>query len=403
MSGNLNKLSKLLVEFKNIKSEKFSENFTTLEIIVKEMTNLLVINKSVQLSDFLEKVVNIFIKFSNAKSTKVISNIISELSHPSAKWDLQCPINLCLKIIKNCKIKNKKILSHRIKQQLCELYYRTKRYDLALKVMNKLLKEIKTLDNKLLLVELHMLESRIQHNLRNIPKAKAALTACRASASSLYVNPDLHTNIDLQAGIIATEENEYKIAYSYFYEAFEGCRVQKDKRKAKKSLIYMMLCKIMSKNFKELNLLVNNKVILQFNGHSVERMYAISKTCEKRSLKELEQILNEIEFEDTLLKIKINQIRNNLEEENIIKILEPYSKVQIIHISNLIDLPLDHVTRKLSQMILDKKIDGILDQGTGTLIKNFSEPKLKTFLYALDLLEKLEDVVEQFLVTSYIR
>jgi len=269
--------------------------------------------------------------------------------------------------------------------------------------MSGLLKEIKTLDNKILLVELHMLESRIQHSLSNIPKAKAALTACRASANSMYINPNLHAGIDLQAGIIATEENDFKIAYSYFYEAFEGCRIQKDKRRAKKALIYMMLCKIMNKKYKELNLLVNNKVILQFNGHAVERMCLISKVCENHSLKELEKILDEIKFEDKLLKNKIKQIRDELEEENIIKLLKPYNKVQIIHISNLINLPLEYIIRKLSQMILDKKIDAILDQGTGSLIKNLPNTKLVTFQYALDLLEKLENIIEKFLVNSYIK
>lgn len=396
----INKLSKVLVDLSSAENEKLSENFTTLEIIIKNLTNLLVMKKDNHLSDFIEKVVKIFTKFSNAKSTKVISKIISELSNQRLSCDLRSPINLCLKIIKNCKKTNKRNLNHRMKQQLCELYFKAKRFDVALKVMSKLLKEIKSLDNKMLLVELHILESRMQHSLSNIPKAKAALTACRASANSLYINPSLHASIDLQAGIIATEENDYKIAYSYFYEAFEGCRIQKDKKRAKKALIYMMLCKIMSKKYKEVDLLVSNKVIQQFNGHAIERMYLISKVCEKHSLKELEKIISEINFEDELLKKKMNQIRGELEEENIVKLLKPYNKVQIIHISNLINLPLKYVVRKLSQMILDKKIDAILDQGTGSLIRNYPNNKLVTFQYALDLLEKLQNIIEGFLINS---
>lgn len=399
----IKKLSKLLVELNETKNRKLSENIKTLEVIVKNTTDLLVTGKDSQLLDFIENVVNVFTKCSNAKSSKAISKIISELSKKKFNWNLKSAINLCLKTIKNCRKNNKRNLSYRIKQQLCELYYKAKRFDVALKVMNRLLKEIKTLDNKLLLVELHMLESCIQHSLRNIPKAKAALTACRASSNSLYINPNLLASIDLQTGIIATEENDFKIAYSYFYEAFEGCRIQKDKRRAKKALIYMMLCKIMNKKYKELNLLVSNKVILQFNGHAVQRMYLISKVCENHSLKELEKILDEINFEDKLLKNKITQIRDELEEENIIKLLKPYSKVQIVHISNLINLPLEYIIRKLSQMILDKKIDAILNQETGSLIKNVSIVKSTSFKYALDLLEKLENIIELFLINSYIK
>ena len=114
----------------------------------------------------------------------------------------------------------------------------------ALGLINALLRELKKLDDKMILTETHLLESRVNYALGNMPKAKAAQTSARTAANAIYCPPVLQAQLDLQSGVLLAEDKDYKTGFSYFYEALEGFSGQEDAR-AVSALKYMLLCKIM--------------------------------------------------------------------------------------------------------------------------------------------------------------
>ncbi len=94
------------------------------------------------------------------------------------------------------------------------------------------------------MVEAQLIESKIQHALENLPKAKASLTSVKTTSNSIYVVPHLQAEIDMMSGLIAADEKDYLTSYSYFYETFEGYRSLNDSR-AGLAFKYMLFSKIM--------------------------------------------------------------------------------------------------------------------------------------------------------------
>uniref|UniRef100_G3NI22 Proteasome 26S subunit, non-ATPase 11b n=1 Tax=Gasterosteus aculeatus aculeatus TaxID=481459 RepID=G3NI22_GASAC len=301
-------------------------------------------------------------------------------------------VELCLECIEWAKTEKRTFLRQALEARLISLYFDTKRYQEALALGTQLLMELKKMDDKALLVEVQLLESKTYHALSNLPKARAALTSARTTANAIYCPPKLQAALDMQSGIIhAAEEKDWKTAYSYFFEAFEGYD-SIDHPRAITSLKYMLLCKIVLNLPEEVQGLISGKLGLRHAGRQTDAMKSVAQACKNRSLADFEKALTEYRAElrdDPIISTHLAKLYDNLLEQNLIRVIEPFSRVQMEHISGLIKLSKGDVERKLSQMILDEKFHGILDQGEGVLII-FEEPPVdKTYGAALETIQNM--------------
>eukprot|EP01106_Pelomyxa_sp_JSP_P006515 TRINITY_DN2049_c0_g1_i4.p1 TRINITY_DN2049_c0_g1~~TRINITY_DN2049_c0_g1_i4.p1 ORF type:complete len:138 (-),score=42.19 TRINITY_DN2049_c0_g1_i4:98-511(-) len=126
-------------------------------------------------------------------------------------------------------------------------------------------------------------------------------------------------------------------------------------------------------------------------------MHAVARARADRDLHAFTRARTEFKAElddDEIVCPHLDELYNRLLEQNLCRIIEPFSCVEVAHVAKLIALPHDVVEMRLSQMILDKKIEGILDQGAGTLILFDEPPPDKTYTVALETLQSLGHVVD---------
>mmetsp|Transcript_7716 Transcript_7716/g.11570 ORF Transcript_7716/g.11570 Transcript_7716/m.11570 type:complete len:510 (+) Transcript_7716:118-1647(+) len=382
-----------------------------------------------------------FLNVTKAKCAKVVRAVL-DIVCSLAPEELDMQQQICLNIIEWTQQEKRSFLRQRVQAKLASVLFLKGKYGEAQTLVDGLLTELKKLDDKQLLVETHLVESKIHHGLRNLPKSKAALTASRTCANAIYVGPGLQSSIDGMSGILHCEEGDYNTAHSYFLEAFEqldqleegkggGAKASANANasanvkegSALSCLKYMMLCKILDSLTKALKLssqggvgarsdkaevdisgMISSKQAVKFAGKDIEAMSAIASAASRRSLKEYEAVTEKYSHElqdDLLIKHHLKFLHEQLLESNLIRIIEPYSCVEIEHVAELIDMPLALVEKKLSQMILDGKFNGILDQGKGQLIVYEEGEKDLAMEKGLEVIANMDNVVSSLFVRSH--
>ncbi|KAI0407904.1 hypothetical protein F4802DRAFT_620038 [Xylaria palmicola] len=338
---------------------------------------------------------NVLSNFAKAKTAKLVRQLLDLFEAIPNTTDIQ--IAVTKSCIEWATSERRSFLRQNLETRLVTLYMAKQSYYDALTLINGLLRELKRLDDKLVLVEVQLLESRVYHALGNNSKARAALTSARTSAASVYTPPLLQANLDMQSGMLHTMDQDFNTAYSYFIEALDGYHTQDETARATAALQYMLLCKIMLNLADDVNSLMASKQAQKYAGQNLEAMKAIARAHSNRSLEEYERALAAYRYElgnDTFIRNHLRRLYDAMLEQNLIKVIEPFSRVEIDHIARMVGLDKQQVERKLSQMILDKVIIGVLDQGAGCLTIFDETQRDESYDAALQTIEKLSNVVD---------
>lgn len=332
--------------------------------------------------------------YAKSKAAKIIKALIDDMAQVPNSTARQ--ITVIERSIDWAVQSNRGFLRQGLQVRLLGLLYDQGQYQKAVELATGLLRELKRLDDKIMMVEVQLQESRVYHALRNLPKSRASLTSARTSANSFYTPTLMQAQLDMMSGVLQSEESDYKTAFSYFYEAFEGY-ASLESRSTVKALKYLLLVKIMLNLSQDVEQLLQNRTVKQYSGREIDAMIAMSRANNNRSLKEFDQVLHQYEGElskDAFIRSHFAALYDKLFQENLMKVIEPYSCVEVSHLGQQLGLDAQQIEGKLSQMILDKAFSGVLDQGRGWLYVYPAPEADQTYAMGLETLKHMSTVVD---------
>ncbi|AWU76726.1 hypothetical protein CAS74_000666 [Pichia kudriavzevii] len=367
---------------------------------------------STKLSELVDKSLNLMRgSFAKSKTAKIVKLLLDKVessqhwSNSNLNESLKLSIALTEKCISWSIDERRTFLQQSLKIRLSLLYYNKGNYNESLSIIQPLIKEFKKLDDKTSLVDVQLLECKNYFQLKNIPKSRASLTSARTSANAIYCPSTTQADLDLMSGILNANDKDFKTAYSYFFESFENYQLHEsklntetDNMKSVKVLKYMILCKIMNSQIDDINSLLKQKSVQPFlHLKDIEAMKSVSMAYSNRSLKDLENSLKTYNKEltlDPIIRSHLSDLYDSLFQKNLLKLIEPYSCIEINHICAMIGLPKDVIESKLSNMILDKVFYGVLDQGNGWLIIYDEPVKDESYDFSLEIIKHMSNAVD---------
>ena len=307
---------------------------------------------------------------SRAKITKNLFELLNAIINQPKTMSIA--VKVCERAVEWAKEQNKTFLKQQLEYKLAQFYYEDGQYSKSLQVIGSLLKTGKKADDRLFCVELQLLEAKVHRKVKNLSKARGAMTGAKVDANAIYIQPVLQGELDMCSAFINGEEKDYVTAASYFYEAFENYFSLNMKKETINSLKYLLLMKIMQRKIHEIDSLMINKHVIQYTDDiNIIAINSIAQVFEKRNIDEYNQVVVKYQNElmtDEFIQENLNILYNELLQENICRILEPYSSVELYHVAQLMNINVRELERMLRLMILEDKINGIIDQNKGILI-----------------------------------
>lgn len=359
------------------------------------------------------------------------------------------------RLIKWSEINRRNLLKTDLEIRKIETLILLSKYTEAIELISSTNKKLKRTDDKLGLVKLYYLESKVFYLLKNLSKAKSSLTISKSTATFIFCPVLLQAKIDLLSSIYAADEKEYSISSNYIIEAIDGFTLSNETGLSILSIRYLILIKILDNKSAEIDSIIDRYKIKRnkigrasqagdgsnrsgsgpngsINGVSepsnrlgssssgsvngsdrlstgssksdrmvtdrvIDLLVSISEYVMDRDINKCKELIDsnlELIREDDFLISHLRILCDNLVDANILKIIEAYSSIDIKYIGDRLNFSLEIIEDRIRRMILDEKIKGEIDQETMSINIYRENTGSNHRVEAEEILNVLEDTIE---------
>jgi len=256
--------------------------------------------------------------------------------------------------------------------KLGKLYFDREEFNRLARILKQLRQSCQTDDGEddlkkgTQLLEVYALEIQMYTAQKNNKKLKA-LYDQSLHIKSAIPHPLILGVIRECGGKMHLREGEFEKAHTDFFEAFKNYDESGSPRRTT-CLKYLVLANMLMKS--GINPFDSQEAKPYKNDVEILAMTNLVTAYQNNDINEFEKILKvnrQTIMEDTFIREHIEDLLRNIRTQVLIKLIKPYTRIQIQFISGELNIETNDVESLLVSCILDNTINGRIDQVSGVL------------------------------------
>jgi len=302
-------------------------------------------------------------------SEKSINSILDYISTSKQMELLQNFYETTLEALRDAKNER---LWFKTMTKLGKLYYDREEFNKLARILKQLRSSCQTDDGEddlkkgTQLLEVYALEIQMYTAQKNNKKLKA-LYDQSLHIKSAIPHPLILGVIRECGGKMHLREGEFEKAHTDFFEAFKNYDESGSPRRTT-CLKYLVLANMLMKS--GINPFDSQEAKPYKNDVEILAMTNLVNAYQNNDIKDFEKILKQNRqtiMEDTFIREHIEDLLRNIRTQVLIKLIKPYTRINITFISGELNIDPADVESLLVSCILDNTVRGRIDQVTGVL------------------------------------